>query len=222
MKTKIILTSLWIALFSVSCTTNGDEKQKSTLANKVSIKYDSGKGGFNYYLSDNGKSTILRSEDGKDRYAHDEFYFVGELTDYASAQKNKEIEDAIEDYYYEMAKENPDFTVRDAVYYCTDLINEINIYSDKNFNGIAAGQSLNSHFVVVGDFISRMDNQYVAFYTGNILESNLLKEGNLVFPREFYILLKNTPEVEDTYTFYMEIKGEGISEQKQISVIGLK
>jgi hypothetical protein len=227
MKMRVILISLCISLFSASCGKDGDEKQESNFAIKIPVKYDGSKGGFNYYLIYNG-TTILRPEDAKDRYVYDEIYFTGELSSYADAQKNKEIENAIEEYFFKLAKEmaekEPDIPQvhRGTVYYCTDIINSIKIYCDKEFNGITAGQPLNSLFAVNGDFIAKIDNKYVAFYMENILESDLLKESKLIFPREFSIRLKNAPEVEDVYTFYIEIKGEDISEQKQIGTIGLK
>jgi hypothetical protein len=123
-----------------------------------------------------------------------------------------------------MAEKEPDVPQvhKGTVYYCTDVINSIKILCDKEFNGVAAGQPLNSQFTVTGNFIAETDSKYVAFYMENILESDLLEAGKLIFPREFYIQLKNAPEVEDVYTFYVEIRGEGILEQKQIGTIGLK
>jgi hypothetical protein len=227
MKMKVILISLCISLFSVSCKKDGEEKRESNFAIEVPIKYDSSKSGFNFYLKENG-NTILRPEDVKDRYVYDEFYFAGELSDYANAQKNQEIEDAIEEHFFQLAKEMSEKEPsvpqvhRGTVYYCTNIINDIKIYCDKDFNGIAAGQSLNSHFIIVGNFIAKIDNKYIAFYLENILEGDLLKEGNLIFPREFYMQLKNAPEVEDVYTFHIEIKGDEVSEHKQIMTIGVK
>jgi hypothetical protein len=227
MKMKVILISLCISVFSVSCKKDGDEKPESNFAVKIPVKYDDSKGGFNYFLTENG-NTVLRPEDAKDWYTRDEFHFTGELSDYADAQKNQEIEDAIEEHFFKLAKEmaekEPDAPQvhRGTVYYCTDIINELTICCDKDFNGITAGQPLNSHFTVTGDFIAKTDGRYVAFYRENILESDLLKEGKLVFPREFHIQLKSAPEIEDVYTFRIEIKGDGISEQKQIMPVGLK
>jgi hypothetical protein len=218
--------NLCVFAFLSSCTkVTSDNAPKvpdtSPLANKMPIKYDSQKGGFSYNLSENGKGTILTLEDSKSRYTYDEFSFIGELISYAETPKNQAIEDAIEKYF----SEHPDAVdiMNGRIhYYCIDLINEVNIYCDKKFNDIEAGKSLNTFFTVQGEFISKINNKYVAFYWENILESDLLKKGQLIFPRDFSIKLKTSPEVEDVYTFTIEIKGDGISDRKATLAIGLK
>jgi hypothetical protein len=227
MNAKQFTIGLFLSVFCLSCNKKlpdeAPEFPTSRYAYLAPVKYD-GQRGFDYYLSENDKGTIT-AEESKAQYFYDEFSFVGELTFYASATKNEAIENAIDNYFIELIKEHPEEgeSNKRTVYYCLDIINDVNIYCDKEFNGVETGKSLNSFFIISGDFIAKSnDNEYVVFFRDNILESSLLKKGQLIFPRKFDIRLKAKPQNEGIYTFTIEIKGNGISDRKEIWTIGLK
>ncbi len=154
--------------------------------------------GFNFIYNSKSNGTI-EVDYGK-VYLSSEISFLGEALAHRTYEKNDKLNSDIISYLYSL-----DYIDNQFIDYLINTFESIKIFSDEDFNGVKAGENLNSFFIVTGDFILYKDKKY-SIFNKNILETSYIQEGKLLFPLNMKISLKVPPKRIDRYKFYLELR----------------
>jgi hypothetical protein len=143
---------------------------------------------------------LIEEIDNNYPYSIDSIYFIG----YINGSSHEIISGKLISDLEEYAIRNH-YLSGYSISFVEDKIISVKIFSDSTFNDIEAGKSLNHLFSVSGHFIIVRNNKYVLDNKLNILDSNILKDSIIHFPREISIKLVTPPQKEMKYNFYIEL-----------------
>lgn len=144
-------------------------------------------------------------------YSYTDVMFRGWVDANIIQINDQQIQKDVTNYLY---NNYPDYIENVEVGFIREKLKSIKIYSDKDFNGVKAGSSLNKYFVMNSRLVQYRKAKYVLF-DGDILEAQF--NINTFIPAWFDLKLKVRPNRSDIYNFFVEMETE--ENQKFVSKI---
>lgn len=217
MKTISIIISSWLILFVCSSCTEEITHGRTTFQDIIVRAYEF-KDGKQYVFSPRTPVGLLIIDfDENAPYSYDQIMFRGWVDAKIGKLKDEQIRKDVTNYLY---NKYPDLIDNVEVYFVQENFESIKIYSDKDFNGVKAGESLNKFFEVESRLVQFQKGKY-SLFDGNILKNNSYKD--TFIPATIDIRLKTKPINAGIYNFYIETKiGEGNKFNSKIITVNIK